>query len=85
MTAEDKREISSLKQRGRTCVRTFRGLQQVIERFNKGPKGLEAKGLDQLTQITEEMQRLKNDWIRLINEFDRIVMKSAQKVRLGAP
>jgi hypothetical protein len=53
--------------------------------FNGQPKGLETVGLDRVSQVTEEMRRLKGEMAQLIRDFDTIVLKSASTINLGKP
>ncbi|HVA79724.1 MAG TPA: hypothetical protein VNF29_02235 [Candidatus Binataceae bacterium] len=69
--------------RSRRLTRTFKGFQQVAKLFHGEPKGLEATGLDRVKQATEELRRMKAEFILMNGDFDAIVRKAARQVKVG--
>jgi hypothetical protein len=78
---EQSEEFSKLKASARRSARTFKGLEQVIERFFAGPKDLEKIDPDRMKQEGEELRRFKLQLIQVISDFDALVLTAARKIK----
>lgn len=83
LTPEDDRELSDFKKRVRRCERTFKGIQQVIKRLPKRPKGLKALDSDRVKQATEEVRRVKGELIQVITVVDTMLLRGAGEIEIG--
>jgi hypothetical protein len=85
LSAEASKDLADLSKAARRLRRTFKGSEYVTKEFLGEPKGLEAIGLDRVKQATEELRRVKADFLLLIEQFDDKVRKSARLITIGRP
>jgi hypothetical protein len=83
--AEQSAQFFELKASARRCMRTQKGLHQLMERFFAGPKNLDDVDPDRMKQEREEIQRFKRDLIQVIGNFDTFVLTTGRKIKKRKP